>query len=260
MTMPARIEHVTLQCRQPSTLADFWSHVLGFVEVADRQAGENVVIVDPQARHPGLRFVAVAESTRSGVRLDLMPERARDVTIDELLALGATVVDDRRGSDGSGTVVLADPEGNEFTVEPSPAERGLDAAVDRAEQEFPPGIHTASEPEMLAGMLDWYRAAVVRKVEGISHATARTSPVRSGTTIAGLLKHLALVEDSWFDDRFAGSPEPEPWASAPWDDDRDWEFHSAVEDPMEELVALYETSCDRSRRVPPPATIWTIER
>ena len=101
---------------------------------------------------------------------------------------------------------------------------------------------------MLSGMLDWYRAAVVRKVEGISPATARTTPVRSGTTIAGLLKHLALVEDSWFDDRFAGSAEPEPWASAPWDDDRDWEFHSAIDDRMEDLVALYETSCDRSRR------------
>ena len=71
--MSARVEHVTLHCRQPSTLAEFWSHVLGFVEVADRQAGEDLVIVDPQARHPGLRFVA--DSTRSGGRLDLMPER-----------------------------------------------------------------------------------------------------------------------------------------------------------------------------------------
>ena len=158
------------------------------------------------------------------------------------------MADDRRGSDGAGTVVLADPEGNEFSLERSAAERGLDAAVDRGEQELPAGIHTASEHEMLSGMLDWYRAAVVRKVDGISPATARTTPVRSGTTIAGLLKHLALVEDSWFDDRFAGSPEPEPWASAPWDDDRDWEFHSAVDDRMDELVALYETSCDRSRR------------
>ena len=33
-----------------------------------------------------------------------------------VLALGATQVADRRRSDGSGWVTLADPEGNEFCV------------------------------------------------------------------------------------------------------------------------------------------------
>ena len=42
------------------------------------------------------------------------------------MALGATMVDDRRKPDGTGWVVLADPEGNEFDVEISAAE--LDAA------------------------------------------------------------------------------------------------------------------------------------
>ena len=164
-----------------------------------------------------------------------------------MLGLGGSLVEDGRRPDGTGTVVLADPEGNEFSLAQSVAERGLAPPVDGGEQDFPADIHTAGDLEMLSGMLDWYRAAVVRKVGGISPATARVSPLRSGTTIAGLLKHLALVEDSWFHDRFAGSPEPEPWASAPWDNDRDWEFHSAVDDRVEDLVALYETSCDRSR-------------
>ena len=47
--------------------------------------------------------------------------------------------------------------------------------------------------------------------------------------------------------RFAGHPEPEPWASAPWDDDRDWEFHSANEEPLADVVARYEAACARSR-------------
>jgi hypothetical protein len=71
--------------------------------------------------------------------------------------------------------------------------------------------------------------------------------VRTGTTLAGVLKHLALVEAAWFDGRFAGSPEPEPWASAP-PDDPDWDFTSALHDSLEDLVELYRTSCERSRR------------
>ncbi len=37
--------------------------------------------------------------------------------VDRLLALGATIVDDRRELEPGGWVVLADPEGNEFCVE-----------------------------------------------------------------------------------------------------------------------------------------------
>ena len=40
---------------------------------------------------------------------------------------------------------------------------------------------------------------------------------------------------------------PEPWRSAPFDDDPDWELHSAVDDPPEALLAQYRESCDRSR-------------
>lgn len=39
-----------------------------------------------------------------------------------LLGLGAQVVDDRRNPDGTGWVVLADPEGNEFCLLRSRAE------------------------------------------------------------------------------------------------------------------------------------------
>ena len=63
----------------------------------------------------------------------------------------------------------------------------------------------------------------------------------------GLAKHLALVEDSWFQDRFLGHGETEPWASAPFDDDPDWEFHSALDDEPKYLVELYEAAGDRSR-------------
>ena len=69
----------------------------------------------------------------------------------------------------------------------------------------------------------------------------------SALSLSGLLKHLALVEDDWIQVRFLGRPELEPWASAPWDEDRDWEFHTAEQDDPDELRALYSAACRRSR-------------
>lgn len=108
-------------------------------------------------------------------------------------------------------------------------------------------IHAADERVMLVVMLELYREGVLRKVAGLRHSDATTSPLRSGTTPAGVDKHLALVEDSWFTHGLAHQPEPEPWASAPFDDDPDWEFHSANDEPLEHSLALYRAACDRSR-------------
>ncbi len=162
-----------------------------------------------------------------------------------LAGLGASVVDDRRQPDGTGWVVMGDPEGNEFCVERSAAERGA-PAVDTGERVMPP-IHAADERTMLTGMLDWYREGVLLKVAGLAQERAGSSPVRSGTTVAGLVKHLALVEDHWFTHGIGGEPLPEPWASAPFDDDADWEFHSAADEPLADTVALYAAACERSR-------------
>jgi hypothetical protein len=58
------------------------------------------------------------------MHLDLEPvERTRDEEVERLLRLGATLYDDQRRPDGMGWVVLTDPEGNEFCVVRSRAER-----------------------------------------------------------------------------------------------------------------------------------------
>jgi predicted enzyme related to lactoylglutathione lyase len=41
-----------------------------------------------------------------------------------VVALGARQIADRRNADGTGWMVLADPEGNEFCILRSDAERG----------------------------------------------------------------------------------------------------------------------------------------
>ncbi|MEM8902968.1 MAG: DinB family protein [Actinomycetota bacterium] len=103
------------------------------------------------------------------------------------------------------------------------------------------------EATMLAEYLDWYRAGVVEKVTGLDHDQLHRELLPSGTTIGGLVKHLAGVEDYWFQCVLRGLAEVEPWSSAPWDDDPDWDFHSAADHSPDELVALYVASCDRSR-------------
>ena len=103
------------------------------------------------------------------------------------------------------------------------------------------------EATMLAEYLDWYRAGVVEKVRGLDHEQLHRELVASGTTLGGLVKHLAGVEDHWFQHVLLGVEELEPWTSAPWDDDPDWDFHSAPEHTPDELVALYVAACERSR-------------
>ena len=63
--------------------------------------------------------VPEAKQVKNRVHLDLAPPRPelRDEEVRRIMALGATMVDDRRKPDGTGWVVLADPEGNEFDVE-----------------------------------------------------------------------------------------------------------------------------------------------
>ena len=51
------------------------------------------------------------------MHFDLVPtDRTRDEEIERVLALGATSFDDLRQPDGTGWLVLTDPEGNEFCI------------------------------------------------------------------------------------------------------------------------------------------------
>lgn len=121
------IQHITVDCRDPYRLAEFWSTVTGWpVSDQDRPGDPEVAVEPSDGTSPELLFVAVPESKtgKNRLHLDLVPlTRTRDEEVERLLAAGATLVDDRRGARGRGWVVLADLEGNEFCVEASMAER-----------------------------------------------------------------------------------------------------------------------------------------
>jgi uncharacterized damage-inducible protein DinB len=106
----------------------------------------------------------------------------------------------------------------------------------------------AGERSTIEQFLDYQRATLLQKSAGLDAGQMNRRLPTSALTLSGLLKHLALVEDDWIQVRFLGLAELEPWASAPWDEDRDWEFHTAGQDHPDELRALYRAACDRSRR------------
>jgi uncharacterized damage-inducible protein DinB len=106
---------------------------------------------------------------------------------------------------------------------------------------------TGDELTLLTQFLDYYRATILAKVAGLDRAELAITLPPSELTLAGLVKHLALVEYGWFQADLLGRGLPEPFASAPWDEDPDWEFHTAVDDDPAQLVALYEDACAQSR-------------
>ncbi len=126
--MTARIRHVNIAARDPYRLAAFWAGVTGWGEDPDNpNAPEDpeALLVGPDGG-PALLFIGMPEPPPrpSRVHLDVQPtDRSRDEEVARLLTLGATLVADRRNPDGTGWAVLADPEGNEFCVERSVAER-----------------------------------------------------------------------------------------------------------------------------------------
>jgi uncharacterized damage-inducible protein DinB len=106
---------------------------------------------------------------------------------------------------------------------------------------------TGDELTMLTQFLDYHRATLVQKVSGLDRGQLATRLEPSALTLAGLVKHMALVEDGWFGRVLLGREHVEPWASVDWDAEPDWEFHTAVDDEPEDLLALYADACQRSR-------------
>jgi hypothetical protein len=66
-----------------------------------------------------------------------------------------------------------------------------------------PFVNTG-ERETLVAFLDYLRDAIVVKTEGLSDADVRRALVPSGTSILGLVKHLTMVEVSWFQWSYVG--------------------------------------------------------
>jgi hypothetical protein len=128
--MTSFISHTSVDCANAYELSEWWKPVLGYVDMEgdpNEPGHEECMLRDPETGHLVLfSEVPEAKSAKTRIHFDLMPRTGtRDDELARLLAHGATEVHDLRGTwgPGSGWVVLADPEGNEFCILRSQAER-----------------------------------------------------------------------------------------------------------------------------------------
>ncbi|MEV5693997.1 DinB family protein [Micromonospora globbae] len=103
---------------------------------------------------------------------------------------------------------------------------------------------TGDERAVLDAFLDFHRAVVLRKLRGLSDADAARRLVPSATTVAGLVKHLTMVEDNWFPCLLAPGPGDVYRTD---EEDAAASFALAEDDTVDSLAAGYERACARSR-------------
>lgn len=104
-----------------------------------------------------------------------------------------------------------------------------------------------TEAEHLIGALERLRATFRWKVSDLDSAGLQARVGASRLTLGGLIKHLARAEAQRFGPMLDGSPIGDPWESADWDADPDWDFTSAADDTPEQLYAMWDSTVDRTR-------------
>jgi uncharacterized damage-inducible protein DinB len=110
---------------------------------------------------------------------------------------------------------------------------------------LPDPPYAADEKTTLTSFLDWYRDAILRKVEGLDREAATRQLVPSPTTLLGMVKHLAYVERGWFQSSFMG----EPVRRLRSETDPDAEFRIEAGESVDQITGLYRGEIERSRQI-----------
>ena len=117
--MPSRVANFCVDASDPVAQAQWWEQVLDDFHIVPEGTMNDD---EAELRGPGgrwLEFLKVPDSktVKNRMHMCLRPvNTTRDAEVERILALGATVVDDRRELDDGGWVVFGDPEGNEFCL------------------------------------------------------------------------------------------------------------------------------------------------
>lgn len=98
---------------------------------------------------------------------------------------------------------------------------------------------------MLRSFLQQNRSVILFKLDGIAPDAATRSTVESGTTLLGVVKHLAWVERWWFCDFIGGQSPDYPWT----EDDPDADFRIEPEDTVESIAELYAAAVAQANAV-----------
>ncbi|MEW2583359.1 DinB family protein [Streptomyces virginiae] len=105
---------------------------------------------------------------------------------------------------------------------------------------------TAAEREMLDGWLDYHRATLMWKCEGLQdEELRRTALAPSELSLLGLVRHMAEVERYWFREVMLGEDLPDRYVT---DEDRDGDFHVTEEATWAEAEQVWRTEVELSRQ------------
>ncbi len=116
--MASVLSEISVDCTNPMLLARFWCEVLDF-KVQEEEVGlVTIGAPDENSATIVLTFAQVPEPKlgKNRIHLDVRPHGTdQQQEVDRLLSLGASYTDVGQDEDVS-WIVLADPEGNEFSV------------------------------------------------------------------------------------------------------------------------------------------------
>ncbi|RKE07342.1 putative damage-inducible protein DinB [Catellatospora citrea] len=103
------------------------------------------------------------------------------------------------------------------------------------------------ERATLTTFLDYVRATVRAKCEGVTDEDARRAPLPDSPlmTVKGLVSHVRWVEYSWFQVVLLGEEDAGPWTK----EDPDREFTYALDTPIEQLLDEYDAQSARYREL-----------
>ena len=97
------------------------------------------------------------------------------------------------------------------------------------------GCRSPARKESLQVALERHRDAVLWKLEGLGDDDLRRQMTPSGTSLLGLVKHLAAVEYGWFCDTFGREAEPLPFD----EDDPDADLRIRPDETTDDVLAFY---------------------
>lgn len=115
-------------------------------------------------------------------------------------------------------------------------------AVERTDPPF-----EANERDTLSSFLDYYRATIALKCDGVSEDQLRERALPpSNLSLLGIVRHLAEVERSWFRRNVVKEVNDGLWVS---DDDVDADFDHVEHADVAEAFAAWREHCERSRQI-----------
>jgi uncharacterized damage-inducible protein DinB len=104
----------------------------------------------------------------------------------------------------------------------------------------------AGERAMLESWLEYHRATLAWKCEGLDDAQLRERAVPpSPLSLLGLVRHMADVERSWFRRVLGGENVPGIYWT---DDDPDGDFDNVDAADVQEAFATWRAECEHARR------------